>query len=38
MPVIGDASDPATVLADARTFFATYFDPSDDEQADRIRI
>lgn len=37
MPVIGDAGDPATVLADARAFFDTYFDPSDEGQASWLR-
>jgi hypothetical protein len=33
MTYIGDANDPATILADADIFFSTYFDGSDDNDA-----
>lgn len=34
---VGDANDPATILADADAFYRTYFGNSDDEEAAEIK-
>jgi hypothetical protein len=36
MTYIGDANDPATILADAHTFFSSYFQLTDDDEVQRV--
>ena len=36
MTYIGDANDPATIVADADVFFAAYFASSDDDEVKGI--
>lgn len=36
MAFVGDANDPATILADAHIFFSSYFAASDDDEVQGI--